>query len=113
MGLGEDPSTLKWYVQAELVHCRFAMAAVAGILFTDVSVYACRVYPSIHRLNNKVYLIQTRNSNIQFNFCMRAVAPCEWDIKRASLVRCRWRQVPICHHENSIHRSITPHGVGN
>lgn len=39
MGLGEDPSNLKWYVQAELVHCRFAMAAVAGILFTDVSKY--------------------------------------------------------------------------
>jgi light-harvesting complex I chlorophyll a/b binding protein 5 len=31
---------LKWYVQAELVHCRFAMAGVAGILFTDVSFLA-------------------------------------------------------------------------
>ena len=37
LGLGEDPKSLKWYVQAELVHCRFAMAGVAGILFTDVS----------------------------------------------------------------------------
>jgi len=37
LGLGEDPASLKWYVQAELVHCRFAMAGVAGILFTDVS----------------------------------------------------------------------------
>uniref|UniRef100_A0A0F7GYP1 Chlorophyll a-b binding protein, chloroplastic n=1 Tax=Pelargonium hortorum TaxID=4031 RepID=A0A0F7GYP1_PELHO len=36
LGLGEDPETLKWYVQAELVHCRFAMAGVAGILFTDL-----------------------------------------------------------------------------
>ena len=36
LGLGEDPGSLKWYVQAELVHCRFAMAGVAGILFTDV-----------------------------------------------------------------------------
>lgn len=27
---------MKWYVQAELVHARFAMAGVAGILFTDV-----------------------------------------------------------------------------
>uniref|UniRef100_A0A0F7GYN8 Chlorophyll a-b binding protein, chloroplastic n=1 Tax=Pelargonium citronellum TaxID=73188 RepID=A0A0F7GYN8_9ROSI len=35
LGLGEDPETLKWYVQAELVHCRFAMAGVAGILLTD------------------------------------------------------------------------------
>lgn len=37
LGLGEDPESLKWYVQAELVHARFAMAGVAGILFTDVS----------------------------------------------------------------------------
>ncbi|XP_071723733.1 photosystem I chlorophyll a/b-binding protein 5, chloroplastic-like [Rutidosis leptorrhynchoides] len=36
LALGEDPETLKWYVQAELVHCRFAMAGVAGILFTDL-----------------------------------------------------------------------------
>ncbi|RRT43251.1 hypothetical protein B296_00039484 [Ensete ventricosum] len=36
LGLGEDPQSLKWYVQAELVHCRFAMAGVAGILVTDV-----------------------------------------------------------------------------
>lgn len=32
LGLGENPETLKWYVQSELVHCRFAMAAVAGII---------------------------------------------------------------------------------
>lgn len=37
LGLGEDPESLKWYVQAELVHARFAMLGVAGILFTDVS----------------------------------------------------------------------------
>lgn len=37
LGLGEDPDSLKWYVQAELVHARFAMAGIAGILFTDVS----------------------------------------------------------------------------
>lgn len=36
LGLGEDPESLRWYVQAELVHARFAMAGVAGILFTDV-----------------------------------------------------------------------------
>uniref|UniRef100_A0A0F7GZS0 Chlorophyll a-b binding protein, chloroplastic n=1 Tax=Monsonia emarginata TaxID=28966 RepID=A0A0F7GZS0_9ROSI len=36
LGLGEDPESLKWFVQAELVHCRFAMAGVAGILFTDL-----------------------------------------------------------------------------
>lgn len=37
LGLGEDPESLRWYVQAELVHCRFAMLGVAGILLTDVS----------------------------------------------------------------------------
>uniref|UniRef100_A0ACD5Z615 Uncharacterized protein n=1 Tax=Avena sativa TaxID=4498 RepID=A0ACD5Z615_AVESA len=36
LGLGEQPEDLKWYVQAELVHCRFAMAGVAGILGTDL-----------------------------------------------------------------------------
>ncbi|CAF2221147.1 BnaA08g04190D [Brassica napus] len=36
LGLGEDPKSLKWYVQAELVHARFAMLGVAGILFTDL-----------------------------------------------------------------------------
>ncbi|CAA7047955.1 unnamed protein product [Microthlaspi erraticum] len=36
LGLGEDPKSLKWYVQAELVHSRFAMLGVAGILFTDL-----------------------------------------------------------------------------
>lgn len=32
LGLGKDPEALRWYVQAELIHCRTAMAAVAGIL---------------------------------------------------------------------------------
>ncbi|KAL5992800.1 Photosystem I chlorophyll a/b-binding protein 5, chloroplastic [Asimina triloba] len=36
LGLGEDTESLKWYVQAELVHSRFAMAGVAGILVTDL-----------------------------------------------------------------------------
>ncbi|XP_030950286.1 photosystem I chlorophyll a/b-binding protein 5, chloroplastic [Quercus lobata] len=36
LGLGEDPESLKWYVQAELVHARFAMLGVAGILLTDL-----------------------------------------------------------------------------
>ena len=38
LGLGEDPESLRWYVQAELVHSRFAMLGVAGILLTDVSI---------------------------------------------------------------------------
>jgi len=37
LGLAEDPETLRWYVQAELVHSRFAMLGVFGILVTDVS----------------------------------------------------------------------------
>ncbi len=35
LGLGVDPDRLKWYVEAELTNGRWAMAAVAGILFTD------------------------------------------------------------------------------
>jgi len=34
--LGEDPETLKWYVQAELVHARFAMLASVGILLPEI-----------------------------------------------------------------------------
>ncbi|KAI5068397.1 hypothetical protein GOP47_0016742 [Adiantum capillus-veneris] len=34
--LGKEPEALQWYVHAELIHARFAMAGVAGILFTDV-----------------------------------------------------------------------------
>eukprot|EP00270_Netrium_digitus_P003275 TRINITY_DN1372_c0_g1_i1.p1 TRINITY_DN1372_c0_g1~~TRINITY_DN1372_c0_g1_i1.p1 ORF type:complete len:269 (+),score=75.60 TRINITY_DN1372_c0_g1_i1:109-915(+) len=33
--LGKDEADLRWYVQAELLHARFAMAGVAGMLFTD------------------------------------------------------------------------------
>ncbi|XP_023536986.1 photosystem I chlorophyll a/b-binding protein 5, chloroplastic-like [Cucurbita pepo subsp. pepo] len=36
LGLGEDPHSLKWFVQAELVHSRFAMLGVSGILLTDL-----------------------------------------------------------------------------
>lgn len=32
LALGEDPEDLKWYVQAELVHARFAMLGMAGIM---------------------------------------------------------------------------------
>ena len=37
LGLGKDPQALKWYQQAELVHGRTAMTAVAGILIPAVS----------------------------------------------------------------------------
>lgn len=36
LSLGEDPEDLAWYVQAELVHARFAMLGAAGILGPDV-----------------------------------------------------------------------------
>lgn len=36
LNLGAEPFKLKWYVQAELVHGRWAMLAVAGILFKDL-----------------------------------------------------------------------------
>ncbi|MCO5576256.1 hypothetical protein L7F22_030065 [Adiantum nelumboides] len=34
--LGKEPEALRWYIQAELIHSRFAMVGVAGILSTDV-----------------------------------------------------------------------------
>jgi hypothetical protein len=36
LSLGTDPEKLKWYQQAELVHCRFAMLGVAGMLAPSV-----------------------------------------------------------------------------
>lgn len=35
LGLGSDPETLKWFVQAELVHCRWAMLGAAGIFIPE------------------------------------------------------------------------------
>ncbi|KAA0846904.1 hypothetical protein EYC93_28510, partial [Enterobacter hormaechei] len=36
LGLAEDPESLKWYVQAELVNGRWAMLGVAGMLIPEV-----------------------------------------------------------------------------
>ncbi|KAK9908712.1 hypothetical protein WJX75_001853 [Coccomyxa subellipsoidea] len=36
LGLGAKPEALKWYRQAELVHARWAMLAVAGILAQEI-----------------------------------------------------------------------------
>ena len=36
LGLGSDPERLKWYAEAEKMNGRWAMAACAGILFTDL-----------------------------------------------------------------------------
>ncbi|GMP36993.1 hypothetical protein CsSME_00008900 [Camellia sinensis var. sinensis] len=35
LGLGSDPELLKWFAQAELMHARWAMLAVAGILIPE------------------------------------------------------------------------------
>ncbi|KAK9989859.1 hypothetical protein SO802_030098 [Lithocarpus litseifolius] len=35
LGLGSDPESLKWFAQAELMHGRWAMLAVAGILIPE------------------------------------------------------------------------------
>ncbi|KAI5674205.1 hypothetical protein M9H77_14569 [Catharanthus roseus] len=35
LGLGSDPELLKWFAQAELMHSRWAMLAVAGILIPE------------------------------------------------------------------------------
>ncbi|XP_022929235.1 photosystem I chlorophyll a/b-binding protein 6, chloroplastic isoform X1 [Cucurbita moschata] len=35
LGLGSDPELLKWFAQAELMHARWAMLAVAGILLPE------------------------------------------------------------------------------
>ena len=36
LGLGADDGRRAWYVEAELTHGRWAMAGVAGILFTEI-----------------------------------------------------------------------------
>lgn len=36
LGLGSDPNALKWFVQAELIHGRFAMTGVVGILVPSI-----------------------------------------------------------------------------
>ncbi|CAI9275181.1 unnamed protein product [Lactuca saligna] len=35
LGLGSDPETLRWNVQAEIVHCRWAMLGAAGIFIPE------------------------------------------------------------------------------
>ncbi|CAM6123415.1 unnamed protein product [Calypogeia fissa] len=36
LGLGSDPELLKWFVQAEIVHCRWAMLGAAGIFIPEL-----------------------------------------------------------------------------
>lgn len=37
LGLGADPDRLAWYVEAELTHARWCMAAVTGITFAEAT----------------------------------------------------------------------------
>ena len=59
LGLGSDPRDLRWYVQAELVHARFAMAGVAGILFTDV----CSL-PELISYNDRLFFLNISSIDI-------------------------------------------------
>jgi len=40
LSLASEEKALTWFQQAELVHCRTAMAAVAGIVIPGVCVHA-------------------------------------------------------------------------
>jgi hypothetical protein len=42
---GKDPANLVWYRQAEIVHARFAMLGVAGILAPDLASHVSRALP--------------------------------------------------------------------
>ena len=43
LGLGTDPEKLKYYAEAELMNARWAMMAVAGICYTEVTGIAVRI----------------------------------------------------------------------
>lgn len=47
LNLGQDPELLRWNVQAELVHGRWAMLAVAGIMFTGIEAAAGLDVPQV------------------------------------------------------------------
>lgn len=55
--LSKDPEARRWYVQAELVHCRTAMVGAAGILIPAVSSSSsCRSRRGQGRLGTGVVL---------------------------------------------------------
>jgi hypothetical protein len=61
--LGSSPEQLKWNQQAELIHCRTAMAGVAGILFTSLAHHAGVDIPEWFEAG-KVYM--ERNPEVSF-----------------------------------------------
>jgi hypothetical protein len=71
LGLGEQPEDLKWYVQAELVHCRFAMAGVAGILGTDVSFSQLNSLPIPVKISILFSVLINLALNLQFAKILR------------------------------------------
>jgi len=45
MGLGKDADKLKWYQQAELQHCRWAMLGAAGVLVPSLASHLAVSWP--------------------------------------------------------------------
>lgn len=62
LNLGSEPETLKWFVQAELIHGRWAMLAVAGILFTAIGAKAGLGFPQWYDAGE----VSIQNSQISF-----------------------------------------------
>ncbi|KAK9862966.1 hypothetical protein WJX84_003454 [Apatococcus fuscideae] len=54
LNLGAEPEALRWYTQAELIHSRWAMTAVAGILIPDVSPFPKKInaHCHVHRVHS-------------------------------------------------------------
>ncbi|KAI8104487.1 hypothetical protein M9434_003042 [Picochlorum sp. BPE23] len=63
LGLGSSPEQLAWNVQAELIHGRLAMTAVAGILYTSVAHSAGADVPEWYEAG-KVYM--DKNPEVSF-----------------------------------------------
>jgi len=73
--LGEQPEALRWYVQAELIHGRLAMTAVAGILFTAIGAKAGFGFPQWYDAGK----VAIQNSSISFGtLLMTQFLLCGW-----------------------------------
>eukprot|EP00243_Klebsormidium_subtile_P003070 TRINITY_DN16216_c0_g1_i1.p1 TRINITY_DN16216_c0_g1~~TRINITY_DN16216_c0_g1_i1.p1 ORF type:complete len:285 (+),score=30.68 TRINITY_DN16216_c0_g1_i1:129-983(+) len=59
LGLGTDPADLAWYVQAELVHARFAMLGAAGILGQEILRVTGRDIPIWYETGAATYFAPT------------------------------------------------------
>ncbi|GBF96531.1 hypothetical protein Rsub_09114 [Raphidocelis subcapitata] len=63
LNLGQEPETLRWMVQAELQNGRWAMLAVAGILFTSLGAEAGLGFPQWYDAGK----VAIANSPFSFN----------------------------------------------